>query len=228
MGRGMRVAIFGWAAVCLYAAVAWPSAVHASQPPRLVTTTGAAALALDAVQLARWVIGHGDHQGLPFGIVDKRSATIRLYTAGGALVGTSAVLLGQTLGDHSVAGVGERTQRQDLRPEDMTTAAGRFVSEPGRNSSGEAIVWIDYGSALAIHRLRPGASRRQRAERLGSNEAWRRRVSSGCVVVPEAFYDAVVAPLLGRTRGLVYVMPESGTLPLNQLQVPEARAALAQ
>lgn len=208
----MRVAVLGWAVAFFCTAWFWPAAVQASQQPRPSIAADGAGLPLDAVQLARWVTDTGDHHGLPFGIVDKRSATIRLYTADGILVGSSAVLLGRTLGDHSVAGVGERTQQAALRVQDMTTAAGRFVSEPGLNISGEAIVWIDYGSALAIHRLRTGPSRHRRAERLASDDARGRRVSAGCVVVPEAFYDAFVAPVLGRSRGVVYVMPESGTI----------------
>lgn len=147
-----------------------------------------------------------------------RSTTAALHCAG-----TSAVLLGQTLGDEIVAGVGERTQQQVLRPQDLTTPAGRFSSEPGQNRSGEPIVWIDYGSAFAIHRLRPGASRQQRAARLASNDAMGRRLSAGCVVVPEAFYDAIVAPLLGHYRGVVYVMPESGVLPNGRMLTPQTR-----
>lgn len=225
----MRVATLGWVTLCLLIASMRPSAVQASQQPRLpspfaaTATADVAASPQDGRQLALWVIGSGDHQGLPFGIVDKRSAIIMLYAADGTLAGTSAVLLGQTLGDEIIAGVGERTQRQSLRAEDLTTPAGRFVSEPGRNSNGESVVWIDYGSAFAIHRLRDGASRQQRAERLASNDVRGRRMSAGCVVVPEAFYDAVVAPLLGRRRGLVYVMPESGVLPQGRWLLPQTR-----
>ena len=174
------------------------------------------------------VIGSGDHRGLPFAIVDKRAATIRLFTAEGAFLGASPALLCQSPGDAIADGVGERTQKQSLRPEDLTTPAGRFASDPGHHSRGEAIVWIDCGSALAIHRLRPCASKQQRAERLASTDAQRRRASAGCVVVPEAVYDAVVAPLLGRTRGRVYVMPEYGTAPFRQLTVLEAASALAE
>lgn len=218
----------GWAAVCLCIAVAWPASIQASQQPRPSNGLSAVFATQDAGKLARWVIGSGDHRGLPFAIVDKRAATIMLFTADGAFAGASPALLGRTLGDDIADGVGERTQQQSLRPEDLTTPAGRFASEPGHNISGEAIVWIDYGSALAIHRLRPGASKQQRAERLASTDARRRRASAGCVVVPEAFYDAVVAPLLGRKRGMVYVMPEYGTAPFRQLTVLEAASALAE
>ena len=63
----------------------------------------------DAGKLARWVIGSGDHRGLPFAIVDKRAETIRLFTAEGAFLGASPALLGQTPGDAIADGVGERT-----------------------------------------------------------------------------------------------------------------------
>jgi hypothetical protein len=72
------------------------------------------------------------------------------------------------------------------------------------------VVWIDYDSALAIHRLRPGPSQQHRATRLASADPKARRVSAGCVVVPVAFYEAVVSPVLGRSRAVVYVMPEAG------------------
>ena len=148
------------------------------------------------------------HRQQPFAVVDKQAATIRVYRADGALAGTSAVLLGSTRGDHTMPGVGERAQTGQLRASDRTTPAGRFHSEPGHNRNGDAIVWLDYASAFAIHRLRAGPSKEHRARRLSSTSAADKRVSDGCVVVPEAFYDAVVQPTLGRARGVVYVLPE--------------------
>ena len=38
------------------------------------------------------------------------------------------------------------------------------------------------------------------------------RVSYGCVVVEPAFYDGVVAPTLGRARGVGSVLPETRSL----------------
>lgn len=35
------------------------------------------------------------------------------------------------------------------------------------------------------------------------------RVTLGCIAVSEAFYDGVVAPLLGHQRGVVCVLPET-------------------
>jgi len=212
-----------WAALFLACAITCPSG-HASQQAGRAPIASVASVATvpeAARQLARWVIVSGDHGGLPFAIVDKPSAMIVIHAANGRLVGASPALLGQTLGDTSLAGVGERTQQRQLRTADLTTPAGRFASEPGRNSSGEAIVWIDYATALAIHRVRPGPSKKLRTERMGSKDAMARRVSSGCVVVPEDFYDAVVAPLLGLGRGLVYIIPESGAMSQEVFAAPE-------
>lgn len=164
-----------------------------------------------AHELARRVLDAGDNAGLPFVIVHKRAALVLVYHADGKLAGVSSVLLGVTPGDQSAAGVGERTRNGNLRVSDLTTPAGRFESEPGHNLSGEAIVWIDYASALAIHRLRPGVSRTQRARRIASVDVGDKRASAGCVVVPEAFYDRVIDPVLGRARGIVYVMPENSS-----------------
>ncbi|CAN5467625.1 hypothetical protein BH11PSE9_BH11PSE9_27470 [soil metagenome] len=40
-----------------------------------------------------------------------------------------------------------------------------------------------------------------------------KRISAGRVVVAVAFYEAVVEPLLGRSAGAVYVMPEDDASP---------------
>ncbi|HZF79266.1 MAG TPA: L,D-transpeptidase [Rubrivivax sp.] len=158
--------------------------------------------------LAHRVLSANDPGQRPFAIVDKHTATIALYLPSGAVAGVSRTLLGQARGDRSLPGVGERTQSGRLRPQDLTTPAGRFESIPGRNREGEAIVWLDYGTAFAIHRLRPGASQAERARRLASGSVADKRGSAGCVVVPEPFYDQTVAGLLGRRPGVVYVMPE--------------------
>lgn len=189
------VAILGGAAAPAYATLA------SNTPPPA------------AAGLAQRVLASADHGGLPFAVVDKKAATLTIFRGDGQFVGATPVLLGQTAGDQAMPGVGARTQSGQLRIGDRVTTAGRFASEPGHNRDGEAVVWIDYDSALAIHRLRPGASQQSRALRLASADPQARRVSAGCVVVPVAFYEAVVAPVLGRGRGVIYVMPESGGPP---------------
>ncbi len=94
-------------------------------------------------------------------------------------------------------------------PAERTTPAGRFASEPGRNLSGEHVVWVEYDSGFAIHRVRPGAGYERRLQRLASATPADNRASLGCVVVGPTFYDEVVAPALGQQRGVVYVLPET-------------------
>jgi len=167
-----------------------------------------AAVSDAAREIASLVRSHDDHGRRPFAVIDKRSALLVVYRGDGSLAGSTPVLLGRSPGDLSAPGVGQRTQRGALRPDDATTAAGRFESAPGRNLTGERVVWLDYEAAFAIHRLRPGASERGRARALASPRAADRRASAGCVVVPVAFYEAVVQPLLGSQSGVVYVLPE--------------------
>ncbi len=176
--------------------------------------------------LVREIVQRGDGQGRPFVVVDKRSAQVWVHAADGRLVGRSPALLGSASGDGSVPGVGERTQRRALRPEDRTTPAGRFEARVGRNLSGEAVVWVDWDAALAIHRLRDGPSRAQRELRLRSR-AEARRVSDGCVVVPGEFFDAVVLPTLSGGRSTVYILPEGpGAATLDAMASASARQAM--
>jgi hypothetical protein len=157
---------------------------------------------------ARWVLQRADHRGRPFAIVDKNDAQIVVFDATGAPIGASPVLLGLARGDRdAVPQMGLRPVAS-LAPSERTTPSGRFDSEPGRNDKGEAIVWIDYDAALAIHRLRPAPEYQQRPRRMASMNPLERRITFGCVVVPAAFYDGVIAPTLGSRRGVVYVLPE--------------------
>lgn len=163
----------------------------------------------DARHVVEWALATGDAGGKPFLVVDKRAARLFVFEGNGRLLSSTPVLLGSARGDDSVPGVGERAQAGELAPDERTTPAGRFVTQPGRNLEGEHVVWVDYGAALAIHRLRPGRAHHIRAARLESSTPHERRVSLGCIVVPVSFYLDVVEPLLGRRRGVVYVLPET-------------------
>ena len=197
-GRGALCVLAAACAAVLCALPAWATGVDfAGERP-----------SADAQRVAQWVMESGDNRGAPFAIVDKKDARLFVFDAGGRIVGATPALLGLAPGDHSLPGVGDRDP-SELRPFERTTPAGRFDSEPGRNHTGEAIVWFDYDAALAIHRLRPGKAHAARLKRLASPAAADRRASLGCVVVPVAFYDSVVGPTLGRERGVVYVLPET-------------------
>lgn len=187
------------------------AATPAASPGTGMTLVSASA---DARQALRWVVAGRDNEGLPFVIVDKKGGRIFVFEAGGQLRGASPALTGLAPGDHGVPGMAQRSVAS-LREDERTTPAGRFVSEPGHNLQGEAIVWIDYAAKLAIHRLRPAAPAERRAERLASETPDDNRISMGCVVVPVSFYETVVGPVLGKSRGIVYVLPE--TQPLQRM-----------
>ena len=159
-------------------------------------------------QLVRWATATSDHQGLPFAVIDKPAARIHVFSAQGQWLGSAPVLLGAALGDHSAPGIGNKPLSQ-IRFEERTTPAGRFVTEPGRNLRGDDIVWIDYESAVSLHRVRSVHASERRSERLVSPGLRDKRISYGCVNAPTAFYDQFIAPLFGQARGVVYVLPDT-------------------
>ncbi|MFT4243320.1 MAG: hypothetical protein QM569_13685 [Acidovorax sp.] len=161
-----------------------------------------------ARQLVRWAVGTGDAQGLPFAVIDKPAARIHVFSAQGQWLGSAPVLLGAALGDRAAPGVGSKPLAQ-IRFEERTTPAGRFVTEPGRNLRGDDIVWIDYESAVSLHRVRSVKASERRSERLASPGPRDKRVSYGCVNAPAAFYDRFIAPLFGQARGVIYVLPDT-------------------
>lgn len=202
--RWLRLAAGSTAGIAL-AALAQPAA-------RLSKEFIAARPSPQARELVAWALRSGDPHDRPFAVVDKRAAHIYVFHPDGRLAGHSPALLGSTRGDHTIPGVGLRAQTGDVRPDERTTPAGRFDAVPGKNARGEHVVWVDYDSAFAIHRLRPGFSYGPRASRLAKADAGDMRVSWGCVVVPVAFYRGVVERVLGATRSVVYVLPERNTL----------------
>jgi hypothetical protein len=204
LGRWLRKAACTTALLAMVA-----GAQHAAAVPQDFL---AARPSAEARSLFDWVMESKDAKGRPFAIVDKRAAHIYVFDADGHLAGHSVALLGSTLGDHTVPGVGVRAQTGDVGPDERTTPAGRFEAQPGENAKGEPIIWVDYASAFAIHRLRPGFAYQARATRLVDARAAGKRVSWGCVVVPVNFYETVVNKVLGRSRSVVYVMPEAGPL----------------
>lgn len=164
--------------------------------------------------LLQWAAASRDTGDRAFAVVDKKGGTLYVFRANGTLAGSTPALLGAARGDRSAPGVGLLRPEQ-IPPHERTTPAGRFASQPGRNHEGEHIVWVDYDASIAIHRLRPGASYAPRSARLASGGGDDNRVSYGCIVVPEAFYDSVVRPVLGQGAGVVYVLPDS--VPLERV-----------
>ncbi|MBA3588732.1 hypothetical protein [Methylibium sp.] len=164
----------------------------------------------EARRIADWVVDSADHGVLPFVVVDKQQAQLHLFDTQGRLLGTAPVLLGLAKGDESVPGIGER-RLADILPEERTTPAGRFNAEPGRNLDGEDIIWVDYDAAVSMHRVRASKPAERRLQRLASATPADNRISYGCINLPASFYDDVLRPAFAETRGIVYVLPETGS-----------------
>ena len=168
------------------------------------------------------VVRSGDAAGMAFAVLDKPSATVTIFDAKGQLVARSPVLLGQAVGDVAPPDIGTRPLSK-VKPNEKVTSAGRFVTEAGRNHTGEDIVWLDYQQALSMHRVR-NVRGENRPQRLASPTVADNRISYGCVNMPLSFYDRYIDPLFGKQKGVVYVLPE--TQPLAAL-FPFTRAGSA-
>ncbi len=197
------------------AAVVAPMAVTIAAR-RAQAEFGTAPVSYDVRRIAGWAADGGDAQGQPFMVVDKKAAEVHVFDATGRLVGSAPVLLGSARGDHSVPGIGQRPISA-VRPFERTTPAGRFITAPGRNLDGEPVVWIDYESAVSMHRVRATVARERRLARLASASAADNRISYGCINVPVSFYEFVIWPAFSREPGIAYVLPDKK--PLHEIFV---------
>lgn len=161
--------------------------------------------------VANWVVAAADNAGSAFFVIDKVNARLYVFDPRGRLQGASPVLLGLARGDDSAPGVGEKPLSQ-IRRDERTTPAGRFVAERGRNSHGEEIVWVDYAAAISLHRVREMSPYEHRAARLRSPTVADNRISYGCINVPVAFYNDVVERAWRSGGVIVYVLPEVRSL----------------
>ena len=215
------------AALCALALQAQASTPSGMVPPAFETSGMVQQFAQDVVRSA-------DAEGRTFGVIDKPSATLWIFDAQGRPVASSPVLVGQAVGDVAPPDIGTRPLSK-VKLHEKVTNAGRFVTEAGSNHKGEDIVWLDYNAALSMHRVRnvPGESR---TKRLQTPTVADNRISFGCVNIPASFYDRYIDPLFSRSRGVVYVLPETkpiaslfpfadGSVPAQAVaqQIPAAR-----
>lgn len=180
-------------------------------PPRLrLADFGKEVASADARHVAHWAVHSGDHQRRAFVVIDKKNAQVFAFGPDGRLVDSTPALLGSAVGDDSAPGIGDKPLAAIL-PHEKTTPAGRFVALPGRNATGEDIIWIDYDAAVSMHRVRPLVASERRLERLATPTVEDNRISFGCVNLPVAFYEGVLSPLVKRHGAIVYVLPETRT-----------------
>jgi hypothetical protein len=188
------------AGLCLSLLAAGPASAQAAD------FSGAPASS-DARQVADWVLGTGDNHNQPFVIVDKKATVVFVFDGHGQLLGATSALIGLARGDDSAPGIGER-KLSDIRPDERTTPAGRFVASLGHDLGSQDVLWVDYKTALALHRVLAANTREHRLERLAAASASAHRITFGCINVPVRFYDRVVHPAFTGTSGVVYILPE--------------------
>lgn len=176
-------------------------------PPARYAEFGNYAPSPDARRLADWIADSGDNGGSDFILIDKKTARVLVFDRQVRLRANSPILLGGALGDDTVPGIGSRPLDQVL-PQERTTPAGRFVGERGHNARGEDVVWVDYDSAVSIHRVLTTDPTQRRLERLASDTIADNRVSWGCINVPVAFFESYISPIFQRHHALIYVLPE--------------------
>ena len=161
----------------------------------------------DAREVADWAVFTGNHGRHAFVLVDKKDARVYVFSPDGKLKESAPALLGAAHGDDSFPGIGDKPLNQVL-PEEKTTPAGRFVAEPGRNTTNEDIVWVDYDAAVSMHRIRPLVAAERRLERLASPVVDDNRISFGCINLPVTFYEDVLSPSVQKHGAIVYVLPD--------------------
>ena len=165
-----------------------------------------------AAQIASWTTATGDNHGLPFMILDKSAAEVFLYDASGRFLGEAPVLIGSAIGDDSTPGIGNR-ELHEIRPDEKTTPAGRFVTWLGPAlGKYRRVLWVSYELSIALHPVVTANPVEQRKVRLETPSPEDNRITYGCINVSADFYKKVVEPLFAETHGITYVLPETRQL----------------
>lgn len=144
-------------------------------------------------QLVQWATLTGDHDSLPFVVIDKARARLFAFDGEGHLRGTGPVLLGAAHADE---------------PGAAATPAGRFVADAWLSARGDGIVWANADGELALHalpsRLAPGRG----LQRLASARVEDKRISEGSLHVAADFYRDCLGALRSHPS-IAYVIPET-------------------
>jgi hypothetical protein len=158
--------------------------------------------------VVRWVASR--RQRAPaFLLIDKVNATVFAFDRAGRFQGAAPALLGMARGDRLLAP--NDAKMAQMPPSVRITPAGRFVSRLALDSHGKELLVLDYEASISLHPVVKGTPEEHRAERLNSATSQDNRISFGCINVPPGFYSTIVSPSFTGTKGIVYVLPETGT-----------------
>lgn len=206
----MRIACLTlvWLTVALV--VTAPGAFAAPQSIEATTESAKVAVSSDVRRLTDWIMATRDNKDLPFLIVDKVDAMVFVFGPQGGINGAAPALLGLARGDDAAPGIGQ-LPLSAIRPQDRITQAGRFEASLGEDYD-QDVLWVDYESALSLHRVIAGNPKDRRRARLASPTPLDNRISFGCINVPAQFYDEIVARAFNGTVGIVYILPETRSL----------------
>jgi hypothetical protein len=196
----MRTGVAAVLGICL---LAQPALARPARAPAVPTTPSAT-----AARLADWVIATGDNNGMPYVVVDKATAVVSVFDATGRPLGSAPALIGQAVGDESAPGIGDRPMSQ-IRPEERTTPAGRFIAAYGPAEGAGETFWVDYATAISLHPVATGNPKERRIQRLRSASPADNRITYGCINVSADFYRSVVHKTFADARGVVYILPDT-------------------
>jgi hypothetical protein len=163
----------------------------------------------DARRLADWVALTHDNGPRAFAILDKQQARVFLFGPDARLRASTPALLGAAVGDDTAPGVGDKPIK-DVKPEEKTTPAGRFVAELGESAARhEDVIWVDYNAAVSMHRI---IKVPERLKAMATPDVSDNRMSFGCINLPDAFYEQHLRPAYDRYGLVVYILPETRSL----------------
>ena len=163
----------------------------------------------EVVHVANWISYTRNNHRKAFVVIDKKQAQLYLFEPTGKLRSTTPVLLGRAVGDVIPPGTASKPISQ-LKENEKTTPAGRYLAKPGKNAHGANVIWVDYNAAISMHRLLK-VGKEMRHERMATPDVADNRISNGCVNVPPAFYDKILYPDVVKKGAYVYVLPETKT-----------------
>lgn len=162
-------------------------------------------------RVSDWIVASNDNGALPYAIIDKVGARLYLFDSAGTLKGDAPVLAGVALGDEATPGIGGKSLAE-IGPAEKTTPAGRFIARYGAATGGQRVLWVDYGTSVALHPIPKGTQKERRRERLLSETPEDNRITFGCINVPLAFYQSKLRPMFRKNGGVVYILPDTKTL----------------
>ena len=148
--------------------------------------------------LIKWVISNQDNHHRHFLIANKRLGEMILVDESGVIVARSPALYGINFGD-------SLTTKQ--------TPAGVFhlqrVSAKHPGYGGDVLTFVNDDIrkvSVSIHRVWMENPSERRIQRLSSPNPNQRRISDGCINLPDSFYESIVNLVDGSK---IYILPET-------------------